>query len=134
MLPLMDVEKRIGKSYWFDLTAADARDAMSFYEALFGWIFLRMNDSPLSDYWVIQAGDELIGGLRQTPGGKPAADGPVLYFTVDDLGCAAARARELGGKLVGEPVDLGKGRGSYQWFRDREQKLAALWAPAKESK
>src|SRR5688572_2144890 len=114
----MNVENRIGKTYWFDLPVLDVVDARSFYEGLFNWQFLLMKDSPVSDYWVIQAGDELIGGIRQTPLEKPNLHAPVLYFTVDNLDRYANRVKELGGKLVGERVDLGKDRGFYQWFRD----------------
>jgi predicted enzyme related to lactoylglutathione lyase len=129
----MNIQDRIGKSYWFDLPVIDPVNGRSFYEGLFNWKFLLMNDSALSDYWVIQSGEELIGGLRQTstPIAKDSS-APVLYFTVNDVETSAKRVKELGGKLVGEKVDLGKGRGAYQLFRDREGNLAALWAPSKE--
>lgn len=129
----MDLKSRIGKTSWFDLPVKDAVNARSFYEGLFNWTFLVMKDAPVTDYWVIQAGDELIGGIRQMSdraGGSPA---PILYFTVDDLARYSRRVTELGGKLSGKQVDLGKGRGAYQWFHDRENNLAALWAPTGDS-
>lgn len=129
----MDIKKRIGKTYWFDLPVTDVVNARSFYEGLFDWKFLLMNDSPVPDYWVIQAGDELIGGIRKTAPEKVEQYMPVLYFTVDDLGRYSDRVKDLGGKLVGARIDLGKNRGAYQWFRDRENNMVALWAPAKES-
>ena len=119
-----------GTTSWFDLPARDLPDARAFYEGLFNWTFLRFSDDRLPGYWMIQSGDRLIGGLRLC-GDPPAGDGvavPVLYVTVNDLAAAGARVRELGGTLVGERVDLGKGRGSYQWFRDRQDNLLALWA------
>lgn len=124
----MNMENRVGKSYWFDLPAADVDDAKSFYEGLFNWKFLRLSDSILPDYWVIQAGEELIGGLRKGAPEKTAKNTPVLYFTVKNLAGASSRVRELGGKLEGAPVHLGKNRGSFQWVRDREGNLIALWA------
>jgi uncharacterized protein len=129
----MNVKDRIGKTSWFDLLVNDPINARSFYEGLFNWKFLLMNESPVSDYWVIQAGEELIGGIRQTSAGPSGHSTPILYFTVDDLDSYSNRVKELGGKLIGEPVDLGKDRGSYQWFRDREQNVVALWAPSKGS-
>ncbi len=129
----MNVENKIGKTYWFDLPVTDVVNARSFYEGLFNWQFLLMKDSPVADYWVIQAGEELIGGIRQTPAERPQLYSPVIYFTVDSLETSTQRVKDLGGKLVGERVDLGKGRGSYQWFRDREQNLVALWASSKET-
>lgn len=132
MLGAMDIQDRIGKTYWFDLPATNVADARSFYEGLFNWQFLRLSDDALSDYWVIQAGNELIGGLRKAPQEQRGVAVPILYFTVEDLNAAAGRVKELGGKLVGERVDLGKNRGSYQWFNDREGNVVALWAPAKK--
>ena len=122
-----------GKSFWFDLPATDMEDARSFYEGLFDWKFLKLSDAALDDYWAIQAGDELIGGLRKFPPEKRGQATPVIYFTVDDLEKYSNRVKELGGVLVGQTVKLGKNSGSYQWFRDREENLVALWAPQKES-
>jgi predicted enzyme related to lactoylglutathione lyase len=142
------MDDRVGKATWFDLMAADAVDAMAFYEGLFGWKFLRMKEPALRDYWVIQAGGELIGGLRQSSyasqttrasedKGLPsealrresAQEGPVIYFTVKELMPAVARARELGASLVGDRMDLGEDRGSYQWIKDRQKNVIALWGP-----
>lgn len=128
----MDIQTRIGRSFWFDIPAADPVDAMAFYEGLFGWTFLRLKDDAVKDYWVIQKDRDLIGGLRQTTGdnaAKTAAETPVLYFTVAELSPAVARARELGAKIVGQRVDMGEERGSTQHLRDRQNNLIALWAP-----
>ncbi len=92
-----------------------------------------MNDSALPDYWVIQAGEEIIGGLRLVSAPERGLNGTVLYFTVDDLDISCVRVKELGGTLVEGKMDLGNNRGAYQWFRDREGNLAALWSAAKES-
>src|SRR5436309_3542324 len=104
----------IGRTDWFDLPVADLADAMSFYEGLLGWTYRQMEDSPLSDYVMIDAGGKLIGGLRRipTPSPRPAgASTPVLYFTVEKLAPKIARAKELGAEIVGPMVDLGKDRG-----------------------
>ncbi len=124
----MLITKPIVKTNWFDLPAANVMDARMFYEGLFEWEFLLLQDASISDYWVIQSGQELIGGLRKVPSIDRNANTTVLYFSVDDLDRYTARVKELGGMIVGERVDLGKGRGSYQWFRDREGNLVALWA------
>src|SRR5580700_7803523 len=111
-----------GRTDWFDLPVADLADAMSFYEGLLGWTYRQMEDSPLSDYVMIDAGGKLIGGLRKVPSpGLPAPSplgrgllgegiAPILYFTVDILSPKIARAKELGAKIVGQTVDLGKDR------------------------
>lgn len=121
-----------GKSRWFDLPARDVVDAMSFYEGLFGWKFLRLSEPVLEDYWVIEKDGDWIGGLRAAAldnEAKRGCDAPVIYVTVERLAPAAARAKELGAELVGGRVELGARRGAYQRFRDREKNLLALWAP-----
>lgn len=127
----MPATARYGKTYWFDIPARDLLDAMSFYEGLFGWSFLKLSDPVISNYYVIQQGTEMIGGIRQVSqinSGAGEMTSPVLYFTVDDLSKSVNRAKDLGAQLVGERVDMGKERGAYQWLRDREGNLIALWA------
>ena len=121
----------LGKSAWFDLPARDLPAAMSFYQGLFGWDFSPLHDPALPDYWVIEKEGAWIGGLRRVsgaPAAKKDCEGPVLYITVEGLEAAAARAKELGARLVGEAVRMKGGRGAYQRFRDPEDNLLALWA------
>jgi predicted enzyme related to lactoylglutathione lyase len=122
----------IGRTDWFDLPVADLADAMSFYEGLLGWTYSQMEDSPLSDYVMINVAGKLIGGIRRVPKkSRNGAEfsGSIPYFTVDKLQPKIARAKELGAEIVGQIVDLGKERGRYQWIRDREGNLIGLWGP-----
>jgi len=119
----------VSRSVWFDLPVSDLADAMSFYEGLLNWNYRQMEDSPLADYVMIEAGGELIGGLRKvSPSPRQRPSSPILYFTVEQLVVKVARAKELGAEVVGPTVDLGKERGRYQWIRDREGNLIGLWA------
>src|SRR5208282_5372191 len=63
--PKADLADKIGRSVWFDLPVTQLADAMSFYEGLLGWTYQQMEDSPLSDYVMIEAVGKLIGGLRK---------------------------------------------------------------------
>jgi predicted enzyme related to lactoylglutathione lyase len=121
-----------GKTAWFDLPVSNLWDAMSFYEGLLSWKYVQMEDSPETDYVMIQVGGSLIGGLRRTEKRvtpQPELSLPLIYFTVGELAPKVKRAKELGAILVGEKVDLGKQRGCYQRILDREKNLIALWAP-----
>ncbi len=137
-----DLEKRLSRTAWFDLPVKNLSDAMSFYQGLLGWKYRQMDNSPEQDYVMIEVGGELIGGLRQiaSPQPSPAGRGrqgpgeaspmgPILYFTVEQLAPKVTRAKELGAQIVGKMVDLGNERGRYQWIRDREGNLIALWGP-----
>jgi predicted enzyme related to lactoylglutathione lyase len=122
------MKDKVGRTDWFDLRVVNLADAMSFYEGLLGWTYRQMDDSPLSDYVMIEVAGQLIGGMRKISSSHPEREGPILYFTVDQLGPKVARAKELGAEIVNQTVDLGKDRGRYQWIRDREGNLIGLWA------
>ena len=118
-------------SVWFDLPVQNLADAMSFYEGLLGWTYRQMENSPIADYVLIEDKAILIGGFRRVeePLKKTLTfSSPLVYFTVDKLEAAVARARDLGADIVGEIMNLGKERGRYQWIRDREGNLIGLWA------
>ena len=123
------MDSNVGKTVWFDLPVRNLLDAMSFYEGLLQWKYAQMKDSVETDYVMIQVGETLIGGLRKVASPPSEGANPILYFTVELLEPAVKRAKELGAVLVGNKVDLGKGRGCYQQLQDREKNLIALWAP-----
>lgn len=132
----------LGGSDWFDLPVSNLSDAMSFYEGLLGWKYRQMENSPLTDYAMIEVDGKLIGGMRKVPSPQPSPSAgrgrseatgegsPILYFTVQTLAPKIARAKELGAQIVGQTVELGNERGRYQWIRDREGILIGLWAKA----
>jgi len=129
---MRDLSRDIGCATWFDLPAVNVSDAMSFYTGLFGWDYLQMENSPLPDYVMIKVRDTVIGGIRRVDALPAPSDHvavPLIYFTVQKLEDKITRARELGAKLVGERVELGKDRGCTQWIRDREGNVIGLWAP-----
>jgi predicted enzyme related to lactoylglutathione lyase len=86
---------------WFDLSTRDAARAQRFYQGLFGW-----PSTPLGeDYTGI--GDEQgqpTGGIGQAGPDSPYL-GFVVYFPVEDVDSALARAEQLGGVRVLGPVD-----------------------------
>ena len=85
-----------GEPSFFELGVEDADRAHAFYSGLFGW---QMDPGPSGKGFVIDTGG-ISGGLH--PGDPGAA--PYLFFRVDDIDAAAARVRELGGRI--EDLDL----------------------------
>jgi predicted enzyme related to lactoylglutathione lyase len=85
-----------GEPSFFELGVADADRARAFYTGLFGW---QMDPGPSGKGYVIGTGG-LPGGIH--PGDPEAA--PYLFFRVDDIDAAAARVRELGGRV--EKLDV----------------------------
>src|SRR3982074_1499691 len=96
--PKPDFSGHLSRSVWFDLPAANLADTMSFYEGLLNWTYQQMEDSPLSDYVMVDVGGKLIGGIRRvsTSPRRPDTSTPILYFTVNELAQKVARAKELG--------------------------------------
>jgi uncharacterized protein len=105
---------------WFDISTPDAPRAQQFYQEMFGWAV-----------HVIDGGYALVG---EPAGGigQADADGPytgfVVYFRVDDVDAALARAEKLGGRRRLDPVAL-PGRGRMAVFTDPDGNPIGLLTP-----
>ncbi|MEV0406529.1 VOC family protein [Actinoallomurus sp. NPDC050550] len=86
---------------WFDISTPDAPRARRFYQEMFGWPVNVLDET----YALV--GDEdgqPTGGIGQAGPDSPYT-GIVVYFRVDDVDTALARAERLGGTRVMEPTD-----------------------------
>ncbi len=117
------MEMKTGQISWFDFPVTDFERAKAFYGEALGWKFTSMGP----DYWMIQLGEEMIGGLRKAEGPRVVADSPLIYFAVDKLDSAVERARRLGATLVGQVVEIGE-HGCFHCLRDKDENLFAFWA------
>jgi uncharacterized protein len=86
---------------WFDISTPDAPRARRFYQEMFGW--------PVN---VLDESYALVGDVDGQPTGWIGQTGPdspytgiVVYFRVDDVDSALARAQALGGTRVMEPTE-----------------------------
>jgi predicted enzyme related to lactoylglutathione lyase len=86
-----------GEPSFFELGVSDAQRGRAFYEALFGW---RMEPGPSGEGFTI-ATPGVAGGIH---GGDPEASAYV-FFSVEDIGAAEARVRELGGRVDDADVE-----------------------------
>jgi uncharacterized protein len=96
-----------GAMAWNDLLTGDVEAAREFYTALFGW---KVDPVPESDgrYWVIKGSDGSNGGMMPLPAeGIPPFWQP--YFAVESLEIAQAKVRELGGRVLMEPMAVPSG-------------------------
>ncbi|MEQ0564368.1 VOC family protein [Amycolatopsis sp. NEAU-NG30] len=86
---------------WFDISTPDAARARRFYQDLFGWPAIVLDET----YALVgDDGGRPAGGIGQSGPDSPYT-GFVAYFPVDDVDAALARAEELGGTRVLAPVD-----------------------------
>jgi len=103
---MKDPFKQHGAFSWFELTTSDVDAAKSFYAKLFGWDTEDMSMGDMN-YTVVKVGNEGLGGITAVP---PQAEGTPphwgVYVTVDDVDARAAKAEELGGKILVPPTDI----------------------------
>jgi uncharacterized protein len=89
---------------WDELGTNDMDGAQRFYEAVFGWTTQDMG-ADFGGYRIFQRGDTQVAGLMALPD----ASMPPLwqpYVGVEDVDGCCAKAKELGGDPLVEPMDV----------------------------
>jgi predicted enzyme related to lactoylglutathione lyase len=93
-----------GVFVWDELGTTDVDAAQKYYEKVFGWTTVDMG-AEYGGYKIFQVGETRIAGVMalQDPS---AAAGWQPYVAVDDVDVTAAKASELGGSTLMEPMDV----------------------------
>ncbi|MDB5477826.1 MAG: Glyoxalase/bleomycin resistance protein/dioxygenase [Alphaproteobacteria bacterium] len=98
----------IGKFAWYELLTPDDESSASFYSDVIGWGTKEAGNEKIK-YTVLTAGETGVAGMKilceeaQKSGAKP---GWIGYIHVEDVDAAAARVRELGGKILRAAEDI----------------------------
>jgi predicted enzyme related to lactoylglutathione lyase len=101
-----------GALTWNELQSRDVEGAKALLSALFGHGFEDTEMDGMS-YSMFSVDGTNVGGMMPTPDGVPAAAPSfwLAYFGVENADEAFARAQELGGSVVMEPMSVsGVGR------------------------
>jgi uncharacterized protein len=93
---------------WNELTAADLDAAKAFYGELFGWAAEDVPGPLLRTTFTL--GDLLVGGGHAPAPQEDPTPRWGVAFWVPDADQAAARAAELGGRVLLAPMDIPVGR------------------------
>jgi predicted enzyme related to lactoylglutathione lyase len=112
---------------WHDFNTKDVDGAKRFYSELFNWQF---ESSENASYVHIKAGDQMIGGLRQS---GPHEHGPASwlgYVGVDDVNATVAAVTAHGGKVY-MPTTVMANVGTFAVVADP---LGAAFAPWKSAR
>ena len=104
--PATDVPSMEGVFLWDELLATDVEAAKGFYEAVIGWSAQPMGTGDLGTYTVFMSGESMAGGLMSKPEAAPGPAAWVTYLATDDVDATAAKAQELGGKVVQPAFDV----------------------------
>ena len=93
-----------GVFVWDELGTTDVDGAQRFYGEVFGWSTTDMG-SEYGGYRIFQRGETRVAGLMALPDASmPAGWQP--YVAVDDPDGTTAKANELGGSTLMEPMDV----------------------------
>ena len=129
----MKIERYVpGAPCWVDLATTDQEAAKAFYGDLLGW---RYEDAPMDQggrqlYSMALLGDRYAAAIytQQRQMGMPPCWS--VHLSVEDADAAGGRVKELGGKLLMEPVDVFES-GRVAAINDSTGAAVMLWQPRK---
>jgi predicted enzyme related to lactoylglutathione lyase len=110
-----------------DLLAADVEQGKAFYAGLFGWD----HGDPYREWIACLLDGKIVAGLLNQPDDQREAGIPpnwLSYVSVTDAESDAARAAELGGKVLAPATDVGEG-GRIAVLADPQGAPFGLWQP-----
>jgi uncharacterized protein len=97
-----------GALTWNELASPDMDASAQFYSELFGWKVTPLEDSPMPYMAIQNAAGANNGGIRPVmPPGTPPHW--LVYFGTADIDATHAKASQLGGPSLAEPMDIGMG-------------------------
>jgi predicted enzyme related to lactoylglutathione lyase len=102
-----------GALAWNELNARDLAGAKEFYGAVFGWGFEDVEFEGMGSYTTIVLGEQGVGGILDMDArGVPEMVPPHWqgYFSVDDTDSTIEMAKQSGGGVMVEPMEVPAGR------------------------
>ena len=102
--PNGEAPQTAGVFVWDELGTQDVEGAERFYNAVFGWTTADMGEE-YGGYKIWKNGETDVGGLMKMPEPSiPSMWSP--YVAVEDVDATVAKAGELGGATLMEPMDV----------------------------
>ena len=116
-----------GTPSWVDLGAPDVDKAAAFYAALFGWEVEAAGPvEETGGYRMARLNGKAVAGLG--PAQDPGPPRWTTYVTVDDCDGAVTAAKEAGGQVFLEPMDV-LTAGRMAVIADPEGAVFSVWQP-----
>lgn len=115
----------------FEIPVVDLERAMHFYEAVFSFTFERadVDGNEMAWFPLHEDAPGISGALAKGDSYTPSIDGSRLYFSVQDIDAALAKATAAGGKMMYPKTDVGA-LGFVAEFEDSEGNRIALHMPS----
>jgi predicted enzyme related to lactoylglutathione lyase len=121
-----------GTPSWVDLATPDLAASEQFYGALFGWKFNPQDTGDPQNPYVLADQDErnVAGMMKLSPEMQAGGMPPVwsTYVTVADVDASAAKAKELGGSVLSDAMDV-MDAGRMAVLADPTGAVFCLWQP-----
>ena len=117
---------------WHELATSDQQGALAFYSELFGWSRGPTHDmGPLGTYQLIEHRGAPIGGIYKV---MDASRPPqwLTYVRVASVDRAAAAAKEAGGRVTQEPMEV-PGGGRIAQILDPQGGAFAVHEPGRQT-
>lgn len=125
---MSDKKPEIGSITWTDLTVLNAGEVRDFYSKVVGWEPAPVAMENYEDFnMTAPASGNPAAGICHARG--PNADLPpqwLIYITVEDVDRSIALCRNLGGKVIAGPKNMGN-YGRYCVIQDPAGAVAALF-------
>jgi uncharacterized protein len=119
----VDTNQPLGTPTWIELAVPDLDAGLEFYRAVFGWD-VRSGPEEYGGYTNFLLRDRPVAGILRTADPQPSAW--AVSLATPDVDETVLRAREAGGTVLVEPVDvLAQGRTAQ--LRDPVGARFALW-------
>ncbi len=117
-----------GMFCWVELSTSSQESAKNFYSALFGWAATDFPTGPDQSYTIFSLNGSDVAAAYTASAEERAMVPPHwnLYVAVASADDAAARATELGGKVVAGPFDAG-GFGRMAVIQDPTGTVISVW-------
>jgi uncharacterized protein len=120
-----------GNFCWVELATTDQAGAKKFYQSLFDWGADDQPMGPGETYTMFKkGGQDVAAGYRLRPEQKGVPPNWQVYVRVASANDAAAKAKELGGKVVAEPFEVFEA-GRMAVIQDPTGAVFAVWEPKK---
>jgi predicted enzyme related to lactoylglutathione lyase len=120
-----------GTFCWAELITTDSGDAKRFYSALMGWDHHEDEVGPNQIYTMWQKAGKNIGAMYQRTPEQAQMKVPshwASFLTVADVDATVALARDNGGRILREPVDV-MDSGRLAAFQDPTGAIISIWQP-----
>lgn len=102
-----------GALSWNEVNTRDTAAAKAFYGSVFGWDFEDNDMGEMGTYTTLKLAGEMVGGMLDMVGRGVPEEIPVhwmIYFAVEDTDATVAQAKQAGGSVMVEPMEVPAGR------------------------